>query len=220
MKQLAVAVGVIALVVSTAASATPASESLEGPLEPFLGRPQFEKQRLFEHQRFPNVVVALDGTILATWGSETVKVRRSGDGGETWGPEIMIGSGIHGGSLVDESTGDVLVFVHPEHPPRDSSTAPRTMYRSTDGGRTWDTPRPLSYDPEEFRPVENPIAPCPLYRLEDGRLLLVFYDNDGTGPSQGSPFITAVVYDATVTITYESTDVYYRATIRLAPEEL
>ncbi|WP_318569835.1 hypothetical protein [Salinigranum marinum] len=47
-----------------------------------------------------------------------------------------------------------------------------------------------------------------------------FYDNDGTGPSQGSPFITAVVYDATVTITYESTDVYYRATIRLAPEEL
>jgi hypothetical protein len=58
---------------------------------------------------------------------------------------------------------------------------------SEDGGRTWDTPRPLSYDPEEFRPVENPIAPCPLYRLGDGRLLLVFYDNDGTGHGATGP---------------------------------
>jgi len=52
---------------------------------------------------------------------------------------------------------------------------------SADGGRSWDTPRPLHYGPEEARPIENPIAPCPLYRLADGRYLLVFYDNDGTG---------------------------------------
>jgi len=58
---------------------------------------------------------------------------------------------------------------------------------SGDGGRTWDTPRPLSYNPDEFRPVENPIAPCPLYRLDDGRLLLVFYDNDGTGHGATGP---------------------------------
>ncbi|WP_380679757.1 DUF7261 family protein [Salinigranum sp. GCM10025319] len=36
----------------------------------------------------------------------------------------------------------------------------------------------------------------------------------------GSPFVTAVVYEADVTITYESTDVAYRTTVRIAPEEI
>ena len=36
----------------------------------------------------------------------------------------------------------------------------------------------------------------------------------------GSPFVTAVVYEADVTITYESTDVSYRTTVRVAPEEI
>jgi hypothetical protein len=47
-----------------------------------------------------------------------------------------------------------------------------------------------------------------------------FYDNDeGPGPEEGSPFITAVVYEATITVTYESTDVYYRTTIDIEPPE-
>ena len=47
------------------------------------------------------------------------------------------------------------------------------------------------------------------------------YDNDGTGPGQGSPFVTAVIYDAEIQITYESTDVYYRTTVHVpAPEEV
>jgi hypothetical protein len=58
---------------------------------------------------------------------------------------------------------------------------------SADDGRTWDTPRPLHYDPDRRSPVENPIAPCPLYRLSDGRFLLVFYDNDGTGHGADGP---------------------------------
>jgi hypothetical protein len=52
---------------------------------------------------------------------------------------------------------------------------------SDNGGRSWDTPRPLHYDPERRSPVQNPVAPAPLYRLEDGRYFLVFYNNDGTG---------------------------------------
>ena len=36
----------------------------------------------------------------------------------------------------------------------------------------------------------------------------------------GSPFVTAVVYSADVRVTYKSTDVYYRTTVRVAPEEL
>lgn len=114
------------------------NKPLDGELQALLGEPKFEMRRLFEGERFPNVVVARDGTVLATWGSKQVRVRRSEDGGKTWGPEIAIGDGIHGGgAIVDERRGDVLVFTHPEHPPRDGQTAPRTVYRSTDHGKTW-----------------------------------------------------------------------------------
>lgn len=110
----------------------------DGALAPLLGEPKREMQQIYTDERFPNVVVATDGTVLATWGSNRVRVRRSKDGGKTWGPEIAVGEGLHGGgALVDERSGDVLVFVHPEHPPRDTTTAPRTMYRSTDRGKSW-----------------------------------------------------------------------------------
>jgi len=57
---------------------------------------------------------------------------------------------------------------------------------SPDDGRTWDTPRPLHYGPGECRPMENPIAPCPLYRYGGG-LLFVFFNNDGTGHGGTGP---------------------------------
>jgi len=111
---------------------------LEESLAPFLGQPEMDMQPIFDGERFPNVVVPLDGAVLATWGSSTLVLRRSEDGGKTWSPEITIGQGLHaGGATVDETTGDVLVFVHPEHPAGDGSLAPRTLYRSADAGSTW-----------------------------------------------------------------------------------
>jgi sialidase-1 len=91
-------------------------------------------QQVFQTERFPNVVVALDGTVLATWGNSNVRVRRSEDGGATWGEEIVIAEpGFQGGgTTVDETTGDVLAFVEAHHPP-----APLTIHRSRDQGRTW-----------------------------------------------------------------------------------
>jgi len=115
-----------------------ADKSPEGPLEPFLAEPRFEVQKLFQGERFPNVVVATDGTVLATWGRNSMRVRRSTDGGKSWGQEILVGKGIHGGgAIVDELRGDILLFVHPKHPPTDGATAPRTVYRSVDHGMTW-----------------------------------------------------------------------------------
>ncbi|MFW6107398.1 MAG: exo-alpha-sialidase, partial [bacterium] len=116
------------------ASLAQAATAVEGKLEPFLSEPAMEMQQVFKSERFPNVVVALDGTVLATWGSKSVRVRRSEDGGETWGEEIVIAKpGFHGGgTTVDETTGDVLAFVEAHHPP-----APLTIYRSTDQGKTW-----------------------------------------------------------------------------------
>jgi hypothetical protein len=58
---------------------------------------------------------------------------------------------------------------------------------SEDGGRSWDTPRPLHFDPEQYSPMKHPMAPCPLYTLDDGRMLLVFFNNDGTGHGANDP---------------------------------
>ena len=57
---------------------------------------------------------------------------------------------------------------------------------SEDDGRTWDEPRPLRYSPNG-KPLLNPMAPCPLYKLRDGRYLLVFYNNDGSGHGGRGP---------------------------------
>jgi len=93
-----------------------------------------EVQELFSDQRFPNVVVAMDGSVIATWGNESYKLRRSENSGKTWGPEMIIADrGFHGGgTIVDENTGDILVFVEDTHPP-----SPLTVYRSKDHGNSW-----------------------------------------------------------------------------------
>lgn len=107
---------------------------VEGTVSAFLGKPTFEMQKLFQQQRFPNVVVTTQGTVLATWGSDGVYAKRSEDGGKTWGESITIRKpGFHGGgTLVDETTGDILAFVEDQHPP-----GPWTLFRSKDDGRTW-----------------------------------------------------------------------------------
>jgi hypothetical protein len=47
------------------------------------------------------------------------------------------------------------------------------------------------------------------------------WDNEfGPKSNNGAAFATAIIYDADVTITYESTDVSYQTTVRIAPEEI
>jgi len=110
---------------------TAAGHPAEGRLEDFLGEPKLDIQQVFKGNRFPNVVVAVDGTVLALWNG--VKVRRSEDAGKTWGPEISVGKGfMGGGAIVNETNGEILAFVEKHHPP-----APITVYRSKDHGKTW-----------------------------------------------------------------------------------
>lgn len=117
-----------------------AGESREAGLESFLGPASLAVVPLFGDERFPNITVTVKGTVLATWGSQHVRARRSEDGGRTWGEEITIAdSGIQGGgTTVDETTGDILVFVEDQHPP-----APLTVWRSKDDGRTWTSEKPI-----------------------------------------------------------------------------
>ena len=111
-----------------------AETKLEGKLEPFLGKPELEIQPVFKGERFGNIVVTMDGTVLASWGTSHVRAKRSEDGGKTWGPEIVIAKpGFQpGGLTVNESNGDIFVFIEERHPP-----APITVYKSQDDGKTW-----------------------------------------------------------------------------------
>lgn len=106
----------------------------EASLKSFLGVASLEKQRLFSDQRYPNVVVTTKGTILTAWGNSGVVIRRSSDGGKTWGSAITVAKAgyLGGGTTVDDQSGDILIFVEDRQPP-----APLTVYRSRDDGKTW-----------------------------------------------------------------------------------
>ena len=122
-----------ALIVFAAASARAASPQ-EGELSPFLDKPEFDVQRVYSKERHPNVAVAKNGTVLVTLGNSRLLVRRSADGGKSFGPEIVIADpGFQSGGLtVDETTGDVIAFAEAKHPP-----AKLGIYRSRDHGKTW-----------------------------------------------------------------------------------
>lgn len=96
--------------------------------------PFFESSILFKSERFPNIVVSTNGTVVTTWGKENCVSRRSVDGGKTWEPPVFIDQGINGGGLtVDENSGEIIAFVEKEHPP-----AALKCYRSKDNGKTWE----------------------------------------------------------------------------------
>lgn len=102
-----------------------------GGLDSFLGEPALEFTHVHKGGRFPNIVVAKDGGLLAFWGG--VKLKRSSDGGITWSDDILVGKGFMGGGVtVNEGNGEIFAFVEDRHPP-----APVTVYRSQDHGKTW-----------------------------------------------------------------------------------
>ena len=107
--------------------------------------PFFEMQQLYTGQRFPSVVVALDGTVLAfRAASGPVQVRRSEDGGASWGPIIEVGGerSSLGAAIVDEQSGDVMVFHG------------RQMFRSRDTGKTWQA-HEVTIEPDALGGVGN-----------------------------------------------------------------
>ncbi len=110
------------------------SSKFEGSIDVFFASGKLTIHKLFPSERFPNIVCGTDGTVIATYGSSTIRCRRSTDGGATWSKEIEIAKpGFQGGGMtVDESTGAVFVFAEKNHPP-----AKIMVYRSDDQGESW-----------------------------------------------------------------------------------
>ena len=237
MRNTSARTATLALVLTMVATVAARAVSIDGSLDPFLGEAILEKQSLFDTERFPNIVVATDGTVIGTFGSDHMRVRRSLDGGATWLPVQTIGNGIHGGGVtVDEYTGDILLFSHPSHPPLDGSTAPRTMYRSSDNGATWveDTQATFLADINGFVPslhmAEHGIT---LYQGDDdGRLIrparvyedgvgyntAIYSDDDGQTWIPSTPFPEEGTGEGTV-VELSDGRLYYNSRVHWAEAE-
>ena len=57
---------------------------------------------------------------------------------------------------------------------------------SSDEGRHWSDPRPLLYRPHG-KPLENSVSCDPIYRLSDGRFVILFHNSHGLGEQENLP---------------------------------
>jgi len=132
--------------------------------------PVFAVQDLFQSVRIPNVVVATDGSVLAFAKSGRL-VRRSEDGGKTFGPVQEVGSDAGGSAVVDANRGDVMVV----------RAKGGYLWRSRDHGKTWRRqqivirPNPLGHGSLEGVPAQTACSESGItlrHGKHPGRLLM------------------------------------------------
>jgi hypothetical protein len=210
------------LIVIGVAGLAPAKTLAEGPT--------LEKIDLFEantgdyaHYRIPGVVVTAKGTLLAycearkspkgDWGTIDILMRRSTDGGRTWGrprkivtppqgvrknpvaltqdlarpDEITVNNPV---AIVDRQTGAVHFLYCIEY-------AHCFWMRSDDDGQTFGVPVEITATFEQFRPMYDwkvlATGPGHGIQLSGGRLLVPVWLSTGTGGHAHRPSAVSVI---------------------------
>jgi hypothetical protein len=97
------------------------------------------------------------GTVFVSWLGNKAGIKRSLDGGATWGATQSLGNIIHGTAIVTSTTGLVHVPYN-----LDSDRNQLRYLRSSDGGATWEKTRDLVADMGRFcfecSPRQHPIV--------------------------------------------------------------
>lgn len=184
-----------------AATIVAAPRALAGPSRPRPGEPYFHETTLWdstvdplENYHVHGLVVLPDDTILvATEGRHEVcdagprdlLVRRSTDGGETWGPTQTVVTSAGGQSwgnpafVADRVTGAVFLFYMlserlPENTTCSGDSGELYLVSSVNGGRSWSEPRHLAgmFDSFPYGWALHSPGPGHGIQLDTGRLLL------------------------------------------------
>ena len=118
-KRMLILAACVAVCLASGFAAAQDSDGIDPP-EPFM-----DTQPLFEAVRIPKIIVADDGTVLA-FSKSCRTLRRSEDGGKTFGPAREVGHDGSGNAIVDATNGHILVLSGKGH-----------LWRSADVGKTW-----------------------------------------------------------------------------------
>ena len=136
-----------------ATAVSKSTQSADAPvfkgIQAFLEAPlSLSIQQLWKGGGGTSIVTARDGTVVAFQSMASNKIRRSADGGVTWGADIEIGPGAtYANAIVDENSGDIL-YVNP---------AKQWLWRSRDQGLTW-TRETIVVRPDGFGLVPNTVS--------------------------------------------------------------
>ena len=169
--------------------------------------------------RIPSLVVTTDGTVLVaseariTTGDDDphhLVVKRSLDGGQTWGADITVESSTAGESwanptpLVDESTGRIFLF----YALNNQNESSQVFYRSSDDdGLTWsarvEVTSLFAGNPEGW--TFHLPGPGHGIQLADGRLLLqVWHRKSVSFPAASRAYGATVIYSDDGGATWEA----------------
>ncbi len=213
-------------------------------------KPLFETQELFvptgtNYYHIPGLAVTSKGTVLAyaawrdvdakDWGRIYIVMRRSTDGGKTWGPEHKVPTGEASVEAVVKSSppkpkgkeNDLVVDNAMVIPDRNGMVHfvycveyRRVFYmRSEDDGVTWSKPVEITSVFEKYRPEMDwkivATGPGHGIQMKNGRLIIPSWI--GTGGAEGyqhHPSITVLIYSDDHGATWKAGDVVAKGTGR------
>lgn len=153
--------------------------------------------------RVPDLIQLTDGTIVVAYNPRPeepyttdrkfgIRVKRSTDNGQTWGPEIFVYDAQHlftdgcwEPSLLELPSGELQLYFSNEGIYTSSNEQNISLCRSFDGGLTWSEPEIIS-----FRAGYRDGMPCPILLNDQSEIVLTIEDNGW--PGVGDFFPTTV----------------------------